>query len=374
MLARIWASALLVVPLGVLACSAAGEEASGGSENKVMAAGPGASSDEDGKVDILPTAPASAPDAQAPRLELSPHALANLGDSISQAFDADDSSPIDIGVLTSDPALMFHDNPQLSWIQGTDPRIKSVRSYYTAKDPALVVTPFSRSGSELVRDLGDQITQLEQSGAKPDLVYVLLGGNDICFRDPSTTADATANLYSVDQWRSEAVKGLNRLAAVLPERAVVRFVSMPRVDLLYETLASTRVPIRYSTPAGPISATTICKDLWSITASQSVGICKIVTTEKNAARRKQIGERIDAYNDALAEEVHRFDRDATLNPKHIRFQSDWHGSLGKGNAVNSSVGTYKFSPAQVSKLDCFHPSIEGQKEIADHVINKARWE
>lgn len=373
MVGRIWAS--LVIAGGLVACSSAATEPTSGDQGNVTAASPGGTSDEDGKVDVSPATPSpDAPKPPPPRLELKPHALANLGDSISQAFDADDSSPIDIGLLKSDPALLFHDNPELSWVQGTDPRVKSVRSFYTATNPALVVTPFSRSGSELVRDLDDQITRLEQSGAKPDLVYVLLGGNDICFRDPSTTADATANLYSVDQWRSEAAKGLAKLASVLPAGAVVRFVSMPRVDLLYETLATTRVPIRYDTPVGPITASTTCKDLWSITAQQSVGICKIVTIEKNAARRKAIGERIDQYNDALAEEVHRIDRDAARNPKRIRFQSDWHGSLDEGNAVNSSVGTYKFSAAEVSKLDCFHPSVEGQKQIADHVLNKARWE
>src|SRR5687768_12762431 len=38
-----------------------------------------------------------------PEPELVVHSLANLGDSISQGFDADDSQPIDLGALQSDP-------------------------------------------------------------------------------------------------------------------------------------------------------------------------------------------------------------------------------------------------------------------------------
>lgn len=301
------------------------------------------------------------------------HALANLGDSISQAFDADDSRPIDVGTLKSNPELIFHDNPALSWIQGTDTRIGSVRAHFASLDANLVMTPFSRSGSELVRDLENQAKQIGKRGARPDLVYVLLGGNDICNRDKSTTGDPTANLYPVSQWREAAVKGLTALVENLPEGATVRFLSMPRVDLLFETLATTRVPIRLETPIGPVTASTTCKDLWSITAKEAAGICKIVTTELDAGKRKQIGKRVDEYNAALAEEVRRFDTDATLNSKHIHFQSEWHGSIDEGNALNSSIGTYKFTPAEVSRLDCFHPSVEGQKHIAAHVLTKANW-
>jgi lysophospholipase L1-like esterase len=320
-------------------------------------------------------ADAAAPaDKPAPPFEpATVHALANLGDSISQGFDADDADPIDIGTLKSNPTKIFHDNPSLSWIQGTDARIDSVRAHYQTKDSGLVMTPFSRSGSELVRDLEDQAKQIGKAGAKPDLVYVLLGGNDICNREKSTTSDATEHLYPVSQWRDAAVKGLTALVDNLPEGATVRFLSMPRVDLLFETLQSTRVPVKFDSPVGPISGSTTCKDLWSITAQAANGICQIVTTELDAAKRKQIGDRVDQYNQALAEEVRRFDTDATVNTKHIHFQSEWHGSIDEGNQVNSSIGTYKFNPSQVSHLDCFHPSIQGQKDIADHVLTKANW-
>lgn len=369
-----WASALACLSLAAVACS----NATVGSDVDVVHP----RSDE---VMTAPTEPVNGDETHgdgsreagaAPIAPWEPrdvHALANLGDSISQAFDADDTRPIDIGTLKANPEKIFHDNPALSWIQGTDPRIGSVRSHFTSLDANLVMTPFSRSGSELVRDLENQAKQIGKRGATPDLVYVLLGGNDICNRDKSTTADPTATLYPVSQWREAAVKGLTALVESLPDGATVRFLSMPRVDLLFETLASTRVPVHMDTPIGPVTVNTTCKDLWSITAQEANGICKIVTTELDANKRKQIGARVDEYNAALAEEVRRFDTDATLNPKHIHFQSEWHGSIDEGNQINSSIGTYKFSPAEVSKLDCFHPSLVGQQHIADHVLTKAKW-
>lgn len=373
MLARC-AAALVCLSLAAVACTnAAGsdEESSTPRGDDVVLApeptDPPRTEEEGGTKD------GGAPSERAPWEPASVHALANLGDSISQAFDADDSRPIDVGTLKRDPELIFHDNPALSWIQGTDARIGSVRAHFAALDPDLVMTPFSRSGSELVRDLENQAKQIGKTGAKPDLVYVLLGGNDICNRDKSTTADPTATLYPVSQWHDAAVKGLTALAENLPEGATVRFLSMPRVDLLFETLSTTRVPIRWDSPIGPISGSTTCKDLWSLTAQEANGICKIVTTELDANKRKQIGKRVDEYNASLAEEVRRFDTDAALNPKRIHFQSDWHGSIDEGNEINSSIGTYKFSPNEVSRLDCFHPSVLGQQHIAEHALTKAKW-
>jgi hypothetical protein len=312
--------------------------------------------------------------------ELEVHSLANLGDSISQGFDADDSKPIDINAVVDDPGTVFHDNPALSWIQGTDDRVASVASHYRVLDPKLVVTPLSRSGAELVGknsglpNLEKQARAIATKNVAPDLVYVLLGGNDVCNRPRSTTNDATSTMYNVEEWRAAAVRGLTALAEVLPAGATVRFVSMPRVDLLYDALGDTQVPVVYETPAGTVKGEATCKNVWTVTAANNgAGICKIVTTEGSADKRKAIGERIDAYNAALAEEVRRFDADATLNPKKVHFQSDWHGSLDDGGVKNTSGGTFVYEPKHVSKLDCFHPSIVGQKDLASLVLTKAKW-
>lgn len=369
---------LLFMPLVTAACLG-GEEA---------AEIPGPASSSDDQVVTAPGSP-STPDeedeepatsAEPPASELEVHSLANIGDSISQGFDADDSKPIDLNAVVGNPSAFFHDNPSLSWVQGTDDRVASIASHYRSLDPKLVVTPLSRSGAELVGknsglpNLERQARSIATKNVAPDLVYVLLGGNDVCNRPRSTTSDATATMYSVEEWRAAAVRGLTALAEVLPAGATVRFVSMPRVDLLYDALGSTSVPVVYNTPAGPVKGETTCKNLWTVTAANNQpGICKIVTTEASATKRKAIGDRIDAYNAALAEEVRRFDADAKRSSKKISFQSDWHGSLDGGGVKNESGGTFVYEPKHVSKLDCFHPSITGQKELASLVRTKAKW-
>lgn len=328
-----------------------------------------------------PASPAP-PAADPPPAELHVTALANLGDSISQGFDADDSEPLDLNLATSKPSSVFKDAPTLSWVQGSDARVKSVAAHYRALDPKLVVTPFSHSGAEMTTtgaqpNFQDQAKALVAAGAKPDLVYVLLGGNDVCHRPKSTTADGAATLYTVDQWRAGVARGLDVLAASLPAGATVRMVSMPRVDLLYDIAKDRAVRVRATidTPAGPVSGITTryCHELWDITAAAGNGICKIVTTETSAARRAAIGRRIDAYNDATAEEVARIANDAARNPKHVVFQTEWHGSRASGAAEASSMGTYVFTSTEVSARDCFHPSIEGQNAIASFVLTRAKF-
>jgi hypothetical protein len=317
------------------------------------------------------TDPTEPSNTSEPDLEV--HSLANLGDSISQGFDADDSVPIHVNAITDGHAeTIFHDNPALSWVQGSDPRVGSIAEHYRARDPNMVLTPLSRSGSELVRDLEKQAREIAKRKVAPDLVYVLLGGNDICNRERAV--DPTTTMYSVGKWREAVVKGLTALTEVLPAGATARFVSMPRVDILYEQLGDATVPVTYDSPVGQVHGSSTCKALWTLTAQNGrPGICALVTLESSAEKRKLIGQRIDAYNDALAEEVRRFDTDATLNPKRIAFQSDWHGSLDAGGAKNASGGTFVYEPNHVSKLDCFHPSVAGQHELSELVLTRAKW-
>jgi lysophospholipase L1-like esterase len=310
--------------------------------------------------------------------------LANIGDSISQGYDADDAEPIDLNALSSTPDAVFGDAPSLSWVQGTDSRIGSVAWRLKSRQPDLRVTPFSRTGAEVVGRAGgisnfeDQARALASEGAEPDLVYVLLGGNDVCGRPSSGEGDATATLYSVDRWRQGLTAGLTVLATTLPERATVRVLSMPRVDLLYDAAGDSAVPVTLmvDTSFGPVrvASSRTCKELWGLAAlARPNGICSIVTRERSDARRAAIGRRIDAYNDALAAEVRRFRDDSQLNPRRIFFQTDWAGSLASGARAGGSMGTFAFDRVHVSRRDCFHPSVAGQREIAKLAMERATW-
>jgi lysophospholipase L1-like esterase len=363
---------LLLLLLPLLACSGAADDATVPPAADAVKTAPPSGPTPEGPA----PAPTAAPEPPAAAAELAVHALANLGDSISQGFAADDSKPLDLGVVAENPGSIFHDEPALSWVQGTDPRVGSIAAHYRARDPGLVLTPLSRSGAELVGKTGSvpnlekQARAIATTGARPDLVLVLLGGNDVCNRRPSTTADATATMYTLDEWRAAIDRGLTALADVLGEGATVRFVSMPRVDLLPEQVGAAPVPIVF----GGFATSTTCQELWTISAAEGrPGICKIVTTEASAERRAAIGKRIDDYNAALAEAVRRMSGDAKKNPKKIAFQSDWHGALGAGGAKNASGGTFVYEPKHVGRLDCFHPSIEGQKALAS-LARTATWD
>jgi hypothetical protein len=120
---------------------------------------------------------------------------------------------------------------------------------------------------------------------------------------------------------------------------VVQVMSMPRVDYLRE--------------AGIEKRSFYCPVVWSL-----AGICRIVTAESDAGRRRQIGARIDAYNDGLRQEV----QDAARRfAGRVRFLTDWQGA----SLPSTSVGTYRFTGADINGSDCFHPyHSTGQKKLA----------
>src|SRR5262249_506060 len=156
-------------------------------------------------------------------------------------------------------------------------------------------------------------------------------------RRPSTTDDATVNMYTVAEWREAVVKGLDALEEALDKGATVRVVSMPRVDLL-KALGTTEVSIRQRPLFGgePATPTRTCEYFWALAALGGAAICPIVTAESSADKLSQIGRRIDEYNAALAEEVRGF-----RSEKEITFQSDWHGSIEDNEANrNTSGGTF----------------------------------
>jgi hypothetical protein len=111
-----------------------------------------------------------------------------------------------------------------------------------------------------------------------------------------------------------------------------------------------------SRAAGLAKNATYCQLVWS-----AAGICGIVTQQPEATVLDQIGAAIDAYNDALAAEV--TDADAAHGgPAGVRFTTDWKGA--PATSPGTSVGSYFFGAADVSDVDCFHPSIEGQRKLA----------
>jgi lysophospholipase L1-like esterase len=262
-----------------------------------------------------------------------PTKQSNAGDSISQGFAANGS---------------LGDHPDLSWAQGSDHRVNSTASRYAAAHAGFTQEPESVSGAEMVGgndNFAAQASRICAQSSKPERVRVLLGGNDVCNRPRSDSADAAANLYSVATWTNALRAGLDQLAECLPPKSVVQVLSMPRVDGLYQ--------------AGHDKSAWCYLGVWPLG-----GVCRVVTAEGDAGRRAQIGARIDEYNDALAAEVEAYATNANgKNGRGVGFVTDWLGRIAAGHA-NTSVGTYTFTAADINGSDCFHPNIDGQARLA----------
>jgi len=259
-----------------------------------------------------------------------PRKMSVAGDSISQGALADGW-----------PA----DRLELSWAFGSSPSVFSVLSRYQAfVDPGVTAEPVSRDGATLIRDLGPQVAAICAQAVKPNRVFVFLGQNDACNSRPASLwQNAAANMPSAVTFATALDAGLAQLEACLPSGSVVQVVSVARVDFLFN--------------AGVAKDPVYCPLAWTL-----LDICRIVTREPLQYRRNQIGRRIDEWNAAIAYEVEAFDRDG-FNPRGIRFLTDWEGSIAQGRQ-NSSAGTYRFGPADLNALDCFHPSTGGQRKLA----------
>lgn len=258
-----------------------------------------------------------------------PRKLAGIGDSISQGFSANN---------------VPGDHPDQAFGQGTDSAVSSLFSRYLAKYPGFTKEFVSVTGAEMVGGTNSAAAQAQRicmQGTKPDRVYILLGGNDVCNR-ASNAGDPTTNLYSVTTYRNALKTALDTLAGCLSSGAQVLVLSMPRVDFLYD--------------AGNAKNVVTCNSVWVLAS-----VCRIVTGDSSATRRAQIGARVDQYNAGLREEVRA--ADVRHSARGIRFLTEWQGPMA--SRPNTSIGTYRFTKDDIALDDCFHPYYNtGQKRLA----------
>jgi hypothetical protein len=260
-----------------------------------------------------------------------PRKLSVCGDSLSQGALADGVVP--------------YDQPWNSWAHGSNSAVGSMLLRYRAYvNRYMVAQPVSKSGAT-IDDFPGQAAQVCSQWIRPNRVFVLLGQNDACRSERSPTEDAAALMPTAEYYASWLRAGLDRLAACLPSGSVVHVVSVIRVDFLRD--------------AGMRKDPFFCPIVWD-----ELDICPIVTDEPDPARRWRVGERIDEWNAALAQEVTAFHFNLDgRNPRRINFVTDWEGSITQGKS-NTSAGTYNFISPDINQLDCFHASIRGQAKLA----------
>ncbi|KWT57461.1 hypothetical protein ADL21_34475 [Streptomyces albus subsp. albus] len=214
-----------------------------------------------------------------------------------------------------DACSVLADCPAVSWATGTDPQVNSV-ARRLVKDPATHSWNFARTGA-LIRDLPGQVDRAVRK--RPELVTVLVGANDACRNEVGAMTSEAA-------FRADFETSLRTLRRALPKTQVY-VAAVPDLMRLWSQGRQNQLG----------------KQIWKL------GICGSMLRDPDDlskaadTRRQSVRERVQAYNKALEsvcakDALCRFDR---------------------------SVFDFRFTGAELSAWDWFHPGREGQRELAE---------
>lgn len=241
-----------------------------------------------------------------------PRAMAAIGDSITQATNAD----------------LFHfggSNPGQSWSTGDDP-FDPIVSHYE-RIAARNVGPGGRNVNEAVSgstmaDAPGQAARAVQAGV--DYVTVLMGANDVC-------APSLQQMTSVADFELSFRDTMNTLAVGLPG-ALIYVVSIPDVSQLWDLHQDNL----------------LARLIW-----EWFRVCPPVLSSANTDADRQLARarNID-FNTVL--------RTVCAELTRCRFD---------GNRVFE----HRITPVEVSIVDFFHPSIEGQRQLAETSWKGGYW-
>ncbi len=205
-----------------------------------------------------------------------------------------------------------------SWSGGTDPAVGSIAQRLAAAsgvEPSVVNA--AKDGGDVEDALGlvDEVLQ-----ADPQLVTVLLGGNDAC-------APSLDEMTSLADYEARLTELLGRLNTEAPD-ATILALSVPNLMHLWEIghVNARAVQAWNSSPS--------CKNLLG---SADDGSAEAV------ARRDAVAARVTEYNAAIER----------VCAAAARCIDD-----------DGAVYAYDFSSDEISAIDFFHPSIAGQRVIA----------
>ena len=231
-----------------------------------------------------------------------PESIASIGDSITRATNA---------------CCFYGDHPSQSWSTGGNP-IGPVRSHYErllGANPAIANNSFNdaRAGARM-EEADDQAAVAVSQGA--DYVTILIGANDACTSSRST-------MTPVPDFRVQFRAAMETLTTGLPDSHVF-VASIPNIRRLWRLFRD-----------DPIA-----RLVWS-----GARICQSMLSPTNtAADRRAVHERVQRFNAVLAEVCALY--------ASCRYD---------GGAVFS----FPFERDHVSRLDYFHPDLDGQAALAD---------
>ena len=235
-----------------------------------------------------------------------PDSMASTGDSITRAFNTG--------------FLPYTDAPRNSWSTGSRTYVRSHYRRILAVNMRILGRNYNdaRSGAKM-RDLPGQMATVNAQHV--DYVTVLMGANDAC-------ASSEGAMTPVADFQARFQQAMATVSAG-SRHALVYVVSIPDVYRLWQIL--------HGNPSARLA--------WRIT-----GFCKSMlanpgsTAPADEARRRRVRQRIVDYNAVLA----------SVCAQYVMCAFD-------GNAVFD----YPFEPRHVSTRDYFHPSLEGQRALAE---------
>jgi lysophospholipase L1-like esterase len=241
-----------------------------------------------------------------------PDSMAAIGDSITQA-------------AFMDAAHIGRSNPGSSWSTGNDDG-DGISSHYErvlARNANIAGRNFNHSVSGAkMRDAPAQAAAAVQQGA--EYVTVLMGGNDVCASSKGTMTSASA--YE-DAFR----KAMVTLTTGLPT-ARIYVVSVPDVYQLWSVLKG---------------------NLLAVLTWDTLKICQSMLARSNTeADRQFVRTRNIDYNGVL--------RRVCAEYLQCRYDDD-------------RVFNYRFTAADVSMVDYFHPSAAGQRNLAEITWGAGYW-
>jgi lysophospholipase L1-like esterase len=268
-----------------------------------------------------------------------PQTMAALGDSITRAFNS--SGP---GCPTG-PGL---DCPKNSWATGTNPVVNSQLQRLEAMHPGDVVG-FNDAVSG-ARAAGLLAQAQTAAGQNPDYVTIEIGANDACASTPTP----------LGAFRDQVEAALGVLVAGNP-KVYVQLASIPDINQLH-TL--------FTNPPDPNALTR-----WAVlSVCQGLLANPLSGEPADVARRAAFRDRVIAYNGALAGACAEFrrcrwDRNAVFEAS---FTKDDVANVAntEGLPIFPFNALPVFGPGYAnSTADYFHPSLQGQAQLAETTWN-----
>lgn len=226
-----------------------------------------------------------------------------IGDSITAGFNS-----YDMGI-----------NPQMSWATGDD---KNVKSHFQRLSEMFTVTAINKSvtGSDVTNTLDqikEVISEINESDENEPIDYLtfLVGGNDLCRwpldDDGTYLSNYTKNFQSVIE---EAVQHNPTIKILIS--------SLPDVKRLYEVGRQRRM----------------CRFIWG-----TGRVCPQILSPR-AKDRELYFKRWEDMNEEITKIAREYDT-------NVMFTKE--------------ISTYEFTKEDISKWDCFHPSVSGQQKISE---------